>query len=316
MKKNFKRIALILLAIILVSGCTMKMNMNMVISKNKNIKASILFAMDDEMIDTAITMSNTGDMPTSESDVKKYTDKERWEYLEGDNNPLGQDFNDFEVKKYDKDGYKGYIATKELGSIDKLSTTDASEKQNILGSDEAFDGKLFVKESANVYSSNMKIDLEGDETELETYKTYGAAYEMKLIIEFPTVPLSNNADEVSKDGKTLTWNLLDSKDVDFKFDFKKSGKITTSKKETEKDKNTETLDEHAKNRIKFIIIAAIIGTFLFITTIVVVIVLVVVLSNKKKNTQPVQTIINEPQTIVEDKTKVEETEEKKEEKTE
>ena len=316
MKKNFKRIALILLAIILVSGCTMKMNMNMVISKNKNIKASILFAMDDEMIDTAITMSNTGDMPTSESDVKKHTDKERWEYLEGDNNPLGQDFNDFEVKKYDKDGYKGYIATKELGSIDKLSTTDASEKQNILGSDEAFDGKLFVKESANVYSSNMKIDLEGDETELETYKTYGAAYEMKLIIEFPTVPLSNNADEVSKDGKTLTWNLLDSKDVDFKFDFKKSGKITTSKKETEKDKNTETLDEHAKNRIKFIIIAAIIGTFLFITTIVVVIVLVVVLSNKKKNTQPVQTIINEPQTIVEDKTKVEETEEKKEEKTE
>lgn len=303
MKKNIKKTLTILILIILLTGCALKMNVNMTIAKNKNIKASILMAMDNQMIDAAITASKTDDIPNNISDIKEYTDKERWDYLESDDSPLTQDFKDFELQKYDKDGYKGFIATKDLGSIDELSTT-SKERQNILGTDDAFDEKLFVKESNNLYSSNMKVNIEDSESELNTYKSYINALNFKLIIEFPNIPLSHNADEVSTDGKTLTWNLLDSKDIDFKFDFKKSGKII---KEKNIDKDlTETIDKKEQNKLKLFFVLVIIGIFLFIAAITTVIIVIVIHTNKKYNQNPVQTIIEKPQTEIKESNEFEE----------
>lgn len=281
MKRKVKSLILLLVAVVLLAGCTMKENLNMKIASNKDVKVSIIIAMDDEMIDTMISMKESGTMTPDESEKKTYTDKERWEYLESDDSTLDVP-EDYTTKKYDKDGFKGYIAEKDLGNIDNLSTSEAAERQNIVSDDEDefFTGKLFIKDGSK-YSSNMKIDL-GDETqEMSSYESYGAAFDMKLVIEFPKVPLSHNADEVSSDGKTLSWNLLKNKDVDFTFDFSKNGKVTDTK--SGDIKTTPVEKEEKNNMTLYIIIGAIVGILLLVIIVVLIIVLVVV----RKKPQPV-----------------------------
>ena len=44
---------------------------------------------------------------------------------------------------------------------------------------------------------------------------------MTFSIVLPNRSISNNADNVSKDGKTLTWNITESRNIDLKFEVKK-----------------------------------------------------------------------------------------------
>ena len=280
MKRKIKGIVLILVAVLLVTGCTMKENLNMKISSNKDVKASIIIAMDDEMIDAMISMNESGSLNPDESQKKTYTDEERWKYLESDDSALEVP-DDFTTKRYEKDGFKGYVAVKNLGSIDNLSTTEAGERQNIVSDsdDEFFAGKLFIKDGTK-YSSNMKIDLGDEAQDMSSYESYGAVFDLKLVIEFPKVPFSHNAEEVSSDGKTLSWNLLNSKDVDFTFDFGKNGKVTDTKSA---DIKVPPVEEQKKNNIiLYTIIGAVIGLLL-----VIIVVLVIVLLVVKKKPQPV-----------------------------
>ena len=280
MKSKIKSLVLLLVAVVLITGCTMKENLNMKISSNKDVKVSIIIAMDDEMIDAMISMKESGSLNPDESEKKTYTDEERWKYLESDDSALEVP-DDFTTKKYDKDGFKGYVAEKNLGSIDSLSTTEAGERQNIVSDsdDEFFVGKLFIKDGTK-YSSNMKIDLGEEAQDMSSYESYGAVFDMKLVIEFPKVPLSHNANEVSSDGKTLSWNLLKNQDVDFTFDFGKNGKVTDTK--TDDIKNPPVEKQEKNNMTLYIIIGAVIGLLL-----VIIVVLVIVLLVVKKKPQPV-----------------------------
>lgn len=280
MKSKIKSLVLLLVAVVLITGCTMKENLNMKISSNKDVKVSIIIAMDDEMIDAMISMKESGSLNPDESEKKTYTDEERWKYLESDDSALEVP-DDFTTKRYDKDGFKGYVAEKNLGSIDSLSTTEAGERQNIVSDsdDEFFVGKLFIKDGTK-YSSNMKIDLGDEAQDMSSYESYGAVFDMKLVIEFPKVPLSHNANEVSSDGKTLSWNLLKNQDVDFTFDFGKNGKVTDTK--TDDIKNPPVEKQEKNNMTLYIIIGAVIGLLL-----VIIVVLVIVLLVVKKKPQPV-----------------------------
>lgn len=281
MKSKIKSLVLLLVAVVLITGCTMKENLNMKISSNKDVKASIIIAMDDEMIDAMISMKESGSLNPDESEKKTYTDEERWKYLESDDSALEVP-DDFTTKRYDKDGFKGYVAEKNLGSIDSLSTTEAGERQNIVSDsdDEFFVGKLFIKDGTK-YSSNMKIDLGDEAQDMSSYESYGAVFDMKLVIEFPKVPLSHNANEVSSDGKTLSWNLLKNQDVDFTFDFGKNGKVTDTK--TDDIKNPPVEKQEKNNMTLYIIIGAVVGILLLVIIVVLIIVLVVV----RKKPQPV-----------------------------
>ena len=168
-----------------------------------------------------------------------------------------------------------------MGSIDSLSTTEAGERQNIVSDsdDGFFAGKLFIKDGTK-YSSNMKIDLGEEAQDMSSYESYGAVFDMKLVIEFPKVPLSHNANEVSSDGKTLSWNLLKNQDVDFTFDFGKNGKVTDTK--TDDIKKPPVEKQEKNNMTLYIIIGAVIGLLLVIIFILVIVLLVV-----KKKPQPV-----------------------------
>ena len=77
MKKQIKKILVLLLLVVLVAGCSFKTDVTMKIDANKDVEVSILYIMDDEMIDSMISLSD-------ESKKDNITDADRWKYLEGD----------------------------------------------------------------------------------------------------------------------------------------------------------------------------------------------------------------------------------------
>lgn len=286
--KHLRRILALIMVVALMAGCTMKENVSMKIAEDGNIKITVLAAMDDEMIDGMLSMSSMGGESSSEQ--KTYTDAERWAYLEGDNSSLDVPEEGWTSEKYDKDGFKGYTATKDYGNIEKVSAASADKRVNIFEesseegkSSDMFKGTLFIKDG-NKYKSNMTIDLGESSSQMSSYESYGAAFDMKLVIELPSKAISNNATEVSSDGKTLTYDLLKSKDIEFEFELGESKSDKKSDKEESSDSN--------------ILLFVIIGIVALL--VVVVIVVVIVSSSKKKaavqqpnvmgpvNQQPVQ----------------------------
>ena len=238
MKRVLRSIVLLSMTLIFLVGCTMKENIVFKVDSDKKMTVKLIVAMDDEMIDTMITMSEDSNFDYENEKIPEHSDKERWEYLEKDDDSLKEPPEGFKSEKYDKDGFKGYVYSKEVGTIDDVTKESAKERYNILG-DESSDDKedkddedsegssgnvdvetllketLFTKKG-NVYKSNMTIKSE-DSSSYDQYKSAGAALDLKFVLELPNKPISNNATEVSKDGKTLTWDLTKNSDIDVEF---------------------------------------------------------------------------------------------------
>lgn len=208
--KKFKVVFLFVMVLVL-SGCTMKTEYGMEIKKDKSMDFSILMAYDNELIDGMLSMEEQDDTQMS------YTDEQRWAMLEEsndtDDNPLG---NGFKAKKYEKGEFKGYIYTKTISNIDDISGDKANfslEEANTIS-----DKVVFVKDN-NKYKANFVLTSENQEASTEEYNV---GIEMKFVVTLPNKPISHNATKVSDDGKTLTWDLLEtgSKNIEFEFCFK------------------------------------------------------------------------------------------------
>lgn len=307
MKKQIKKILVLLLLVVLVAGCSFKTDVTMKIDSNKDVEVSILYIMDDEMIDSMISLSD-------ESKKDNITDTDRWKYLEGDS---GMDMPEgYKTEKYDKDGFKGYKATKKAGTLDDISVASSSARVNIFNEDsdaDMFKGELFIKDG-NKYKSNMTVDLGDSAADMESYESYGAAFEFNLVIELPVKPTSNNATSVSKDGKTLTYNLLKTKDVEFEFELdgkeSKGTGSSTNKKENKNESNKSSNTEKTFNLGLPIIIAIAVGGLVLVIGIVI---LIIVLATRKPKqavvtTEPIQEtpVVETPQEEVKEEEKIEE----------
>ena len=307
MKKQIKKILVLLLLVVLVAGCSFKTDVTMKIDSNKDVEVSILYIMDDEMIDSMISLSD-------ESKKDNITDADRWKYLEGDS---GMDMPEgYKTEKYDKDGFKGYKATKKAGTLDDISVASSSARVNIFNEDsdaDMFKGELFIKDG-NKYKSNMTVDLGDSAADMESYESYGAAFEFNLVIELPVKPTSNNATSVSKDGKTLTYNLLKTKDVEFEFELdgkeSKGTGSSTNKKENKNESNKSSNTEKTFNLGLPIIIAIAVGGLVLVIGIVI---LIIVLATRKPKqavvtTEPIQEtpVVETPQEEVKEEEKIEE----------
>ena len=84
-----KKIVFVLL--LLLTGCSLNHEMNLVINDNKQVNFSVLEVYDDELIDLAI---NDG-----EESSKEYTDEERWNFLEEKLNESKEQIEGFEISK-------------------------------------------------------------------------------------------------------------------------------------------------------------------------------------------------------------------------
>ena len=150
MKKTIKIALLLALIMLLFTGCSMRTNVGITVSKDKKVSVQMISAMDDEMIDYYIGMAN-GDSEEGQT----YTDEERWAYIE-ESEQDDDSYKGYTKAKYDQDGYKGYVYTLELGKIDDLVTTDQNAQPSF---DELNkESKLFVK-NGNKYSLNMYLTI-------------------------------------------------------------------------------------------------------------------------------------------------------------
>ncbi len=117
----------------------------------------------------------------------------------------------------------GFTIKRPAKNIDDLTAQSApQERFNIYRTtdDSDWGGDLFYKNGKN-YVSNMMVDISEDE-DFSSIKenNEGMDISMLVVVTLPTKAISSNASEVSKDGKTLTWNLMDMEDpnIDFEFD--------------------------------------------------------------------------------------------------
>ena len=263
MKKFGKVLAVFALAIILLGGCTLKEEFNFKIKEDKHVELGLVMAYDQEMIDGLITMSD--------SSVKKedITDEMRWKYLDDQNKEDEENnkapIDGATVTKYSQDGWYGYVYSKDIGLIDDLSTEDKNASKIDINSDNLDKAKMFIKDG-DKYKSNMFIDkTSSDYKQMDSYKSYGAVFNVYLTVDLPNKAISNNATEVTNDGKTLKWNLLEADNIDFEFEFKKSSSKT------------------------LITIIAIVVVVIILLIALVVVIIVVATSGKKKAEAPAAT---------------------------
>ena len=255
--KKFKLLVVSAIAMLFVTGCGMKMNLNVTIDKDKNLDFSVIMAMDNELIDSMLSMSDDSNANP--------TDTQRWAYVEeAFKESLSNDDSKVKSEKYEEGEFKGYKITSPAGKIDLFTKETASERVNVadmMNDASSLDNApaLFVKDG-NKYVSNITFDAKDNESlsQMNQYSSSMDLFEMNFIITLPVKPSSNNADKVSKDGKTLTWDLTKAKDIKFEFDF--------------------DAKEEKDNNLLYIIGGCVAGVA------VVAIAAVVIMNNKKKKT--------------------------------
>ena len=140
--------------------------------------------------------------------------------------------NGYNISTVEEDNYSGIKVSKRFLSIDRVSN---AKGEDVIISD-LFKGTmndkvLFkVKKSffKNTYFANFKYRLRseisangGDEVDMTSDKMISLDGEMfyKFVLEVPYGTIQNNANEVSANGKKLTWTLNRAEDTNITFSF-------------------------------------------------------------------------------------------------
>lgn len=140
--------------------------------------------------------------------------------------------NGYNISTVEEDNYSGVKVSKRFLSIDRVSN---AKGEDVIISDllkgTMNDKVLFkVKKSffKNTYFANFKYRLRseisangGDEVDMTSDKMISLDGEMfyKFVLEVPYGTIQNNANEVSANGKKLTWTLNRAEDTNITFSF-------------------------------------------------------------------------------------------------
>lgn len=209
-----KKIFLLLMGVMLLTGCEMKSEQVITINNDKSMEISGDAAMDYELIDAMLSTGDSFDEETYETETKEYTQEERLQKFKEMITDKSINENDI----YDDGNFIGYKFTSKIDNIDNL----IGDTQNITTNDlsKITTQKMFTKEG-NTYKGKIIIS-KGDEDEEQNRQENNASSGIKITNNFtvnlPSKALSNNATTVSEDGKTLTWDLTkDIQTIEFKF---------------------------------------------------------------------------------------------------
>ena len=205
-----KKFICLVVCMLLLSGCAVKGEFDMGINSDKSINFSVTAAFDDELLEALMSMEDNSEGST-------YTDDEKWEYLESSTTSedghtpeeLG-----FTATRYEQDGFKGITYTKTISNIDSI-TGESASFDIIQDYVEISSSKLFIKDGDNYVSKIIYSPVTED-------SSYTIDQEMIFALTLPNKPVSHNADSISDDGKTLTWDLSDATtagNIEFTFSF-------------------------------------------------------------------------------------------------
>ncbi len=284
MSKVKKIIGIILCALVL-TGCEIKYEGNVEITKDGKMNMSIIMAYDRELISNLIYMQNNDDLlgedinsDEDESNVPEASMSEIRKYLE-ENKPEEQ--KGLEVSRYERNNFYGYQMSYEIENIDDVSSPDDIEsslfedlniKNDSNDNDEKEETKMLFKKEKDTYYAKYLIN---DDTTNENFNLSMLNMSIKYTVTLPTKPIKHNADEVSEDGKTLSWNLseLDGEKEAIEYSFKL------------KDTPVAAAKESGINTEMIMLIAGIV-----IIIIIIVIVLVLFARNNKKLNKSLEAI--------------------------
>ena len=222
MKRNLKKIGLMLCIMFLTTGCV-KMNMTMEIHGNKSMELELIEAVDDSILESTGSTSITDNK--KELEDKGYT-----------------------VEDYKEDNKTGYKITKHFDNIDTVSSSEEIDTNvsDVVESDQFFTVKKgFFK---NTYQINMKsvdYDSLGMDDAMDTdvndnevtgiddttgdgtldfgddfdYSSMLSGMDVAFHINLPNKAISNNATKVENNGKNLTWDLMEFKGDKIELEF-------------------------------------------------------------------------------------------------
>ncbi len=242
-------------------------------------------AMYEQYINNCVNETyNPNEDPTDE-EIKKFLD----ELIEsGQINELldEDDLSEAEEKgfnvdeSFDKSNYTYKInINKHFNNIDDLSTTEEKEF-NIKNIFSEVNPVFFTKTSTGSYKVNLVKSEDGNsDFNIEGILGNGENIEgyISLIYEvtLPNKAISNNATKVSDDGKTLTWDLIDSNVSNINYEFSLTN--NSNNNETNNDKNLFNL---SNDNLKILAIGLIAGGGI---TLVVTLVALLISNKKTKN---------------------------------
>lgn len=106
----------------------------------------------------------------------------------------------YTIEPYSDDSIEGFTAKKHVENPADISLEEAFGIDYVTDSEEN-QFRIDKKGSKTTYSQNANIDLSSMD------ETMASMVTMKYTVNLPAKAGENNASEVSKDGKTLTWNL-------------------------------------------------------------------------------------------------------------
>ena len=195
--KKIKYLLLVIAFIFLTTGCV-EFKSTMEIKKDKSMDFSIRYALDT---------SYFGNEANIKPEEKKKMEKQG-----------------FTVKDYKKDKMKGVELTKTVKNIDDVSSTKATQYSlsGVVSVKNKSD-KLFKVEKGffkNHYIAKYDFNM-GDSSASNgsNMSSYLSNMDLSFDVKVPYKALKNNASKVSKDKKTLKWDLTDSKIKSIEFEF-------------------------------------------------------------------------------------------------
>ena len=132
----------------------------------------------------------------------------QYEYL-----PEGLEDDDWSVSDYEEDGFIGCEFTIKDVELDKVEKKLNDDLFSYLGFDSLELTKKGMNYSLEWDTAEVKADvLNGREYEDDEYEGF-----MEVVVNLPGKAKNNNATDVSKDGKTLTWNLMEEENIELSF---------------------------------------------------------------------------------------------------
>lgn len=208
MNKQIK-IFILLFTIVLLTGCV-KYDANMEISKDKSMQLSIIYAVDEDLMQGGMLVD----------------DKQK-------SNLIDQGF---VVTDYADDMYKGIKLEKSVQNIDTISTTEDTKYSlsSMIDTSEEKERKemfkiergffknkyiaIFEFDQSNSDSNDGIISESQEEMDFELQSALDNL-DLGFRVTIPEKPLSNNATTTENDGKTLIWDLGKNLTTDITFEF-------------------------------------------------------------------------------------------------
>ena len=227
--KKYLKLVLVFIFVFALTGCV-KYDMEMEIKEDKSVNFELIYAIDYSIMDQFENMEVEETNEADEENEVAMADEEpllttgEEDLTAEENEEEGINVKDYEFltkKGYKVEEYKDESDNKKLAGI-KISKTFKSidditketEKtiniNEIFKDEEHFDDSQFFSKKGSTYKASLLFDFTEEKSEDSQSMNMGSlkdSFELKYVIKLPVKAKTNNATEVSEDGKTLTWKF-------------------------------------------------------------------------------------------------------------